>query len=90
MAKNVTLWGTSYSAVPSLVVPQTGGGSAQFYDVSETTATASDVVSGKTFLLAEGTSTTGGLSFITVYTGTSTPSASLGSNGDIYLKVVSS
>lgn len=59
MAKNVTLWGASYSGVPSLVVPQTGGGSAQFYDVSNTTATASDVASGKYFYTAAGVRTAG-------------------------------
>ena len=32
MAKNVTLLGANYPDVPSVVLPQTGGGSAQFYD----------------------------------------------------------
>ena len=59
MAKNVTLWGASYSAVPSLVVPQTGGGSAQFYDVSDTTAAAADVATGKYFYTAAGVRTEG-------------------------------
>lgn len=32
MAKNVTIAGASYSSVPSIKVPQTGGGTATFYD----------------------------------------------------------
>lgn len=31
MAKNVTLLGASYSDVPSIILPQTGGGDAEFY-----------------------------------------------------------
>lgn len=34
-----------------------------------------------------GTQITGSLVFVTYYTGSSDPSSSLGSNGDIYLKV---
>ena len=34
MAKNVTIAGASYSSVPAIDVPQTGGGTARFYDVS--------------------------------------------------------
>lgn len=32
MAKNVTIAGASYTGVPSIDVPQTGGGTAKFYD----------------------------------------------------------
>lgn len=56
---DVTLWGASYSDVPALEVPKTGGGTATFVDEEE---------------------------IITYYTGSSTPSSSLGENGDIYLK----
>lgn len=61
MAQNITLLGASYSAVPAVTLPKTGGGTATFVDETE---------------------------IITYYTGTSAPSASLGEDGDIYLKVV--
>lgn len=59
MAQNITLLGASYSAVPAVVLPKTGGGTARFDDASVTTATAADVASGKVFLAANGTITTG-------------------------------
>lgn len=62
MAQNITLLGASYSDVPAVTLPKTGGGTATFVDEEE---------------------------IIVYYTGTSTPSTSLGSDGDIYLKVVS-
>ena len=59
MAKNITLLGASYSDVPAVDLPQTGGGTARFSDASVTTATESDVASGKIFLKADGTISTG-------------------------------
>jgi hypothetical protein len=59
MAKNITLLGANYSAVPAVLLPQTGGGTARFDDASVTTATASDVAQGKLFLASDGTITTG-------------------------------
>lgn len=59
MAQNITLLGASYSDVPAVVLPKTGGGTARFDDASVTTATASDVTSGKIFLASNGTITTG-------------------------------
>ncbi len=61
MAQNITLMGASYSDVPEVDLPKTGGGTAKFIEEGE---------------------------LINVYTGTTDPPASLGKNGDIYLKVV--
>ena len=71
MAQNITLLGASYSAVPSVLLPKTGGGTASFTDVTDTTAAASDVASGKYFYTAagvrtEGTSSGGGTPAISV------------------------
>ena len=51
--------GASYSDVPAVVLPQTGGGTARFDDASVTTAVAADVAQGKVFLASDGTITTG-------------------------------
>lgn len=59
MAQNITLLGASYSDCPAVLLPKTGGGTARFDDASVTTATASDVASGKIFLASDGTITTG-------------------------------
>lgn len=59
MSKNITLLGASYSAVPAITLPQTGGGTARFDDATVTTATAADVASGKVFVASDGTITTG-------------------------------
>lgn len=55
---------------------------------------AENIASGVTVKVGDSTdddcvtSVTGSLTFVTYYTGSSTPSSSLGSDGDIYLKVV--
>lgn len=59
MAQNITLLGASFADVPAVLLPKTGGGTALFSDPSITTAIASDVASGKTFLLADGSIGTG-------------------------------
>lgn len=59
MAKNITLLGASYSNVPAVNLPQTGGGTARFTDTSPTTATDSDVAQGKIYIKADGTQSTG-------------------------------
>lgn len=79
MAQNITLMGASYSNVPAVTLPKTGGGTARFDDASVTTATASDVASGKIFLASNGTITTGtasgGGGTLTVKTATVTHTA---------------
>lgn len=59
MAQDITLMGASYTAVPAVTLPKTGGGTARFDDASVTTAIASDVASGKVFVAADGTITSG-------------------------------
>ena len=59
MAQNITLMGASYSAVPAVTLPKTGGGTASFTDVTDTTAAAADVASGKYFYTASGVRTQG-------------------------------
>lgn len=59
MAQNITLLGASYSAVPGVQLPKTGGGTALFTDVTPTTAAASDVAQGKIFFTSAGVQTTG-------------------------------
>lgn len=55
-------------------------------DLTGVTVTTSNLVSPNTALGADGESVTGNVTFVTYYTGSSNPSSSLGSNGDIYLK----
>lgn len=51
MAKNVTLMGANYSNVPAVQLPQTGGGTATFYDIQVidnlTSDSATDALSAK-------------------------------------------
>lgn len=59
MSQNISLWGANYSNVPSVELPKQGGGTASFTDVSDTTAAASDVASGKYFYTSAGVKTAG-------------------------------
>lgn len=48
MAQNITLLGASYSDVPAVSLPKTGGGTASFDDTTDATATADKILSGYT------------------------------------------
>ena len=62
-------------------------GSTTLIDLTSDTVTAADLANGVTATDKSGTQITGTLSFVTYYTGSNDPSSSLGSDGDIYLKV---
>lgn len=57
MAKNVVIRDVTYNAVPSVSIPQSGGGTAQFYDTSGANAAAADVRNGKKFFGSSGEAT---------------------------------
>lgn len=71
MAQNITLLGASYSDVPSVELPKTGGGTAQFDDttIASNAASASDIANGKLAFvngeLVTGTASGGGATLIT-------------------------
>lgn len=56
---NISLWGASYTDVPAVTLPKTGGGTATFTDVSGTTAMDYDVMKGKKYYAADGSESTG-------------------------------
>lgn len=79
MAQNISLWGANYQNCPAVDLPKQGGGTARFTDVSDTTAAASDVATGKYFYTSAGVRTegtnSGGGGSVSVETKTTTLSA---------------
>lgn len=59
MAQNLVLMGTQFNDVPAVNIAKQGGGTARFTDVTDTTASASDVASGKYFYTSAGVKTQG-------------------------------
>jgi hypothetical protein len=57
MASNVVINGVTYSSVPEVQIPRSGGGTARFYDSADATASAGDILSGKTAYIADGKQT---------------------------------
>lgn len=58
-ARNIALLNATYSAVPAVQLPISGGGTATFTEITDTTASAADVSSGKYFYTAAGVKTEG-------------------------------
>lgn len=54
MAQNVIINGVTYSNVPEVDIPKSGGGTAKFYDTAGADAAAEDILTGKTAFGASG------------------------------------
>ena len=54
MAQNVVINTVTYSNVPEVDIPKSGGGTAKFYDTASADISAGDVLSGKTAYGASG------------------------------------
>ena len=57
MAQNVIINGVTYSNVPEVDIPKSGGGNATFYDTSGADATAANILTGKVAYGASGSVT---------------------------------
>ena len=60
MAQNVVINSVTYSNVPEVDIPKSGGGTAKFYDTSDADISSSDVLTGKTAYGSSG-SVSGGM-----------------------------
>jgi len=54
MAQNVVINGVTYSNVPEVDIPKSGGGTSKFYDTSTADIANTDVLTGKTAFGASG------------------------------------
>lgn len=54
MAQNVVINSVTYSDVPEVDIPKSGGGTAKFYDTASADIAAGDVLTGKTAFGASG------------------------------------
>ncbi|MBQ1840481.1 MAG: hypothetical protein II128_04005, partial [Atopobiaceae bacterium] len=54
MAQNVIINGVTYSNVPEVDIPKSGGGTAKFFDTASASAAAADILAGKTAYGASG------------------------------------
>lgn len=62
MAQNITIMGASYTDVPAVTLPKTGGGTARFNDTSGTTVAAAHLETGYTAIDSDGNLITGTMS----------------------------
>ena len=92
--KSATTYNTS-SSDQTIASGQYLSGAQTIKAVTYSGLSASNIADGVTVQIGDSNdpdriaSVTGTLAFVTYYTGTSDPAASLGNDGDIYLKVVS-
>lgn len=54
MAKDVVINGVTYSNVPQVEIPKSGGGTATFYDTDPATASSTDILVNKTAFVGGG------------------------------------
>ncbi len=54
MAQNVVINGVTYSNVPEVDIPKSGGGTAKFFDTASASAEAANILTGKTAFGASG------------------------------------
>lgn len=54
MAQNVIINGVTYQSVPEVDIPKSGGGTAKFFDTASASASAADILAGKTAYGASG------------------------------------